>query len=72
MNIHESQLDEFKDEQAFKQLNLPPEQIEAWIMGTFLFAMVWSIGGSISGDGQKNYNLLLREIISGPLLSKTK
>ena len=31
MNIHESQLDEFSDEQKFKQLNLSPEQQEAWI-----------------------------------------
>ena len=32
MNVQESQFDEFKDEQKFKQLNLTPEQMEAWIM----------------------------------------
>lgn len=31
MNIHESQLDEFRDEQKLKQLNLSEEQQEAWI-----------------------------------------
>ena len=32
MNIQESLLHEFKDEQKFKQLGLRPEQIDAWIM----------------------------------------
>ena len=32
MNIHESLMDEWKDEQKFKQLALTPEQVEAWIM----------------------------------------
>ena len=31
MNIHESQFDEFRDEQKFKQLNLSTEQQDAWI-----------------------------------------
>ena len=30
MNLCECQMDEFKDEQKFKQLT--PEQVEAWIM----------------------------------------
>ena len=32
MNIHESMLDEFKDEQTLKQLELSHEHEEAWIM----------------------------------------
>ena len=32
MNIHESLLDEFKDEAKFNQLGLTDEQKEAWIM----------------------------------------
>ncbi len=72
MNIHESMLDEFKDEQKLKQLALTPEQMDAWIMGTFLFSIVWSIGGSSGIDGRKAFNLLLREIIAGPLLPRTK
>ena len=32
MNIHECLLDEFKDEQKFKQLALSDQQKEAWIM----------------------------------------
>jgi hypothetical protein len=42
------------------------------LQGTFLFAMVWSIGASSSSDGRKNFNILLREIISGPLKPTTK
>lgn len=32
MNIHESLLDEFKDEAKFNQLGLSDEEKEAWIM----------------------------------------
>ena len=32
MNIHESLLDEFKDESKFTQLALTDEQKEAWVM----------------------------------------
>ena len=32
MNIHESQLDEFKDEATFQKLNLMPKQVESWLM----------------------------------------
>ncbi len=31
MNIHESQLDEFKDEQVFQKLNLSAKEVESWI-----------------------------------------
>ena len=40
--------------------------------GTFLFGMVWSLGGSVGVQGRKAFNLLLREIIAGPLMPKTK
>lgn len=42
------------------------------VQGTFLFAMVWSIGASTGNDGRKNFDLLLREIIHGPLKEETK
>ena len=32
MNIHESQLDEFIDEQQFKALELTADQVDSWIM----------------------------------------
>ena len=40
--------------------------------GTFLFGMVWSVGATVGVEGRKAFNLLLREIIQGPLLPKTK
>ena len=42
------------------------------VQGTFLFAMVWSVGASSGIDGRKAFNVLLREICVGPLLPKTK
>lgn len=43
-----------------------------YVQGTFLFGMVWSIGASVGVMGRKAFDLLLREIIDGPLLPKTK
>ena len=40
--------------------------------GTFLFAIVWSVGASSGNDGRKGFNTLIREISIGPLLERTK
>ncbi len=42
------------------------------MQGTCLFAIVWSIGASTGTDGRKAFNLLLREIVAGPLKQETK
>ena len=60
MNIHESLMDEFKDETKFKQLT--PEQVESWLMGTFLFALVWSFGASTGNDARVAFDILVKEI----------
>ena len=60
MNIHESLMDEFRDETKFKQLS--PEQVESWLMGTFLFALVWSFGASTGNDARVAFDILVKEI----------
>ena len=60
MNIHESLMDEFRDEAKFKQLT--PEQVESWLMGTFLFALVWSFGASTGNDARVAFDILVKEI----------
>ena len=40
--------------------------------GSFLFALVWSVGASTGNDGRKGFNMLIREISTGPLLERTK
>jgi len=34
--------------------------------------MVWTIGGTFDINGRNTFDLVLREIIKGPLLEKTK
>ena len=55
-------MDEFKDESKFKQLTA--EQIDSWIMGTFLFGLVWSFGASTSAKARDAFNMLVRELIA--------
>ena len=62
MNIHESMMDEFKDEAKMKQLS--DEQVEAFIMGSFVFAAVWSLGATTGNDGRKAFDVLFRELIA--------
>ena len=53
-------MDEFKDEAKMKQLS--DEQVEAIIMGTFMFAAVWSLGATTGNDGRQAFDVLFREL----------
>ena len=55
-------MDEFKDEAKMKQLS--DEQVEAFIMGSFVFAAVWSLGATTGNDGRKAFDVLFRELIA--------
>ena len=62
MNIHEAMMDEFKDEAKMKQLS--DEQVEAFIMGSFVFAAIWSLGATTGNDGRMAFDVLFRELIA--------
>jgi len=40
-------------------------QIFLWLQGLFLFSVVWTIGGTISGDSRPKFDAFLRTLISG-------
>lgn len=40
-------------------------QITNWLMGLFLFSVVWSIGATINGDSRKKFDAFFRLLISG-------
>ena len=40
-------------------------QITSWLQCLFIFAMVWSIGGTINGDSRKKFDAFFRLLISG-------
>ncbi|KXJ28065.1 dynein heavy chain 7, axonemal [Exaiptasia diaphana] len=70
MNLMDSLMDEFHDEQRFKELN--EREVAAWLECIFLFSCVWSIGATIDLSGRKCFDKVLREIIEGPLSLETK
>lgn len=40
-------------------------QITLWLQGLFLFSLVWTIGGTITGDSRKKFDHYFRTLISG-------
>ena len=40
-------------------------KITLWLQGLFLFALVWTVGGTITGDSRKKFDVFFRTLISG-------
>ena len=40
-------------------------QITNWLQCLFIFALVWSVGGTINGDSRKKFDAFFRLLISG-------
>ena len=36
-----------------------------WLQGLFLFSLVWTVGGTITGDSRKKFDVFFRTLISG-------
>lgn len=41
------------------------QQITLWLQGLFLFALVWTIGGTINTEGRKKFDIFFRNILMG-------
>uniref|UniRef100_A0A8C3PA09 Dynein axonemal heavy chain 3 n=1 Tax=Chrysemys picta bellii TaxID=8478 RepID=A0A8C3PA09_CHRPI len=41
------------------------QQIILWLQGLFLFALVWTIGGTINADSRKKFDLFFRNLLMG-------
>ena len=41
------------------------QQTTMWLQGLFLFAVVWSVGGTINGDSRKKFDAYYRLLITG-------
>lgn len=41
------------------------QQITMWLQGLFLFAVVWTLGGTITGDCRKKFDVFYRYLIMG-------
>uniref|UniRef100_A0A673Y2U6 Dynein axonemal heavy chain 3 n=1 Tax=Salmo trutta TaxID=8032 RepID=A0A673Y2U6_SALTR len=41
------------------------QQVTMWLQGLFLFAVVWSVGGTINGDSRNKFDAFYRNLIMG-------
>lgn len=41
------------------------KQITMWLQGLFLFAVVWTLGGTVTGDSRKKFDVFYRSLIKG-------
>ncbi|XP_076020504.1 dynein axonemal heavy chain 3-like [Genypterus blacodes] len=65
MRLYTCLLDEVYLADTDSKHSMPAPRITLWLQGLFLFAAVWSLGGTLNGDSRKKYNVFLRELIMG-------
>ncbi|XP_037363374.1 dynein axonemal heavy chain 3 isoform X2 [Talpa occidentalis] len=68
MRLYTSLLDEIKkfNEEESEGLEGPTsQQIFLWLQGLFLFALVWTVAGTINADGRKKFDVFFRNLILG-------
>ncbi|XP_059889045.1 dynein axonemal heavy chain 3 [Delphinus delphis] len=68
MRLYSSLLDEIREiEEKESELveSLTSQQIFLWLQGLFLFALVWTVAGTINADSRKKFDLFFRNLIMG-------
>uniref|UniRef100_A0A8C9Z1S3 Dynein axonemal heavy chain 3 n=1 Tax=Sander lucioperca TaxID=283035 RepID=A0A8C9Z1S3_SANLU len=45
--------------------SLMNQQITMWLQGLFVFAVVWTVGGTIAGNSRKKFDVFYRNLIMG-------
>ncbi|XP_072798825.1 dynein axonemal heavy chain 3 isoform X1 [Vicugna pacos] len=68
MRLYSSLLDEIREtEEEESELfeGLTNQQIFLWLQGLFLFALVWTVAGTINTDSRKKFDLFFRNLIMG-------
>ncbi|CAL8305136.1 unnamed protein product [Lota lota] len=65
MRLYTCLLDEVAASGADGSEGMSSQQTTMWLQGLFLFAVVWSVGGTINGDSRKKFDAYYRLLISG-------
>eukprot|EP00798_Chlamydomonas_sp_ICE-L_P008519 gene8518-4817_t len=63
MNIMDSLMDELRPLEG-KPLQLPAKDIVKFIDSVFVFALIWSIGGTTESDGRAKFSDFLRKLLN--------
>ena len=56
---------EIEEEESELFEGLTSQQIFLWLQGLFLFALVWTVAGTINADSRKKFDLFFRNLIMG-------
>ncbi|KAK2870454.1 hypothetical protein Q8A67_024846 [Cirrhinus molitorella] len=65
MRLYTCLLDEiFQSEQEGAE-SMTSQQVTLWLQALFLFAVVWSLGGTINGNSRKKFDIFYRNLILG-------
>ncbi|XP_030068202.1 dynein axonemal heavy chain 3 [Microcaecilia unicolor] len=65
MRLYTCLLDEIVSSGEEGKETMSSQQIILWLQGLFLFAVVWSIGGTINAESRKKFDVFYRNLIMG-------
>ncbi|XP_021267492.1 dynein heavy chain 3, axonemal isoform X1 [Numida meleagris] len=65
MKLYNCLLDEIRQPEEEGKESMSSQQITLWLQGLFLFALVWTIGGTIDADSRKKFDLFYRNLLMG-------
>uniref|UniRef100_A0A4W6EEI5 Dynein axonemal heavy chain 7 n=1 Tax=Lates calcarifer TaxID=8187 RepID=A0A4W6EEI5_LATCA len=65
MKLYTCLMDEISASGTEGAQSMSSQQITMWLQGLFLFAIVWTVGGTITGDSRKKFDVFYRNLIMG-------
>ncbi|KAK7898572.1 hypothetical protein WMY93_019425 [Mugilogobius chulae] len=65
MRLYSCLMDEITASDPEGERPMSSQQITMWLQGLFLFAVVWTLGGTITGDSRKKFDYFYRDLITG-------
>lgn len=57
--------DEISASGADDTQTMTSQQITMWLQGLFLFAVVWTLGGTITGESRQKFDMFYRNLLMG-------
>nr|XP_043909238.1 dynein axonemal heavy chain 3-like [Solea senegalensis] len=58
-------MDEISESGTRRAKTMSSQQVTMWLQGLFLFAAVWTLGGTITGECRKKFDVFYRNLIMG-------
>ncbi|XP_032823200.2 dynein axonemal heavy chain 3 [Petromyzon marinus] len=65
MRLYSCLLDELSAPREGSKEALSSQQVTMWLQGLFLFALVWTVGGTINGESRRKFDAFYRNLLMG-------